>query len=61
MDKAIENLTNILEISKNIVEFAKKEEWSEKDFISAINLLHSQTNTYSLDFFVESSTSETVL
>lgn len=53
MDKAIENLTNILEISKNIVEFAKKEGWSEKDFISAINLLHSQTNTYSLDFFVE--------
>ena len=37
-----ENIEKALEIAQIILETAKEREWEDKDFITAINLLHSQ-------------------
>ncbi|MED0688016.1 hypothetical protein [Anoxybacillus ayderensis] len=37
-----ESIEKVLEIAQIILETSKEKEWEDKDFIMAINLLHSQ-------------------
>ncbi|MCX8045742.1 MAG: hypothetical protein N3A70_02525 [Anoxybacillus gonensis] len=46
-----ENIEKALEIAQIILETSKEKEWEDKNFIAAINLLHSQLEKLSQYYF----------
>lgn len=46
-----ENIEKALEIAQIILEISTEKEWEDKDFITAINLLHSQLEKLSQYYF----------